>query len=164
LDTETTVTTSRTPTVATRTTVLEALPRLRRFARCLTGAAPAADSLVQTAVALALACGGGDSRTLLRDGFRHCIALWDEVTAGTPARAADGLQGVEGAMAALPVDQRAVLALVAVEDCSYETAAAILEVPIATVLARLARARAALADRMAEEAEPVFLARFELAR
>jgi RNA polymerase sigma-70 factor (ECF subfamily) len=163
MDTESTVPTSRMPIVATRTAVLEALPRLRRFARCLTGAAPAADSLVQTAVALALAC-GGDSRTLLRDGFRHCVALWDEVTAGMPARATDGLDGVQGAMAALPVDQCAVLALVAVEECSYETAAAILEVPIATVLARLARARAALADRLAEETEPVFLARFELAR
>jgi RNA polymerase sigma-70 factor (ECF subfamily) len=155
---------SRMPSVAARAAALETLPRLRRFARCLTGAEETADSLVQSAMALALACGIADSPTLLRDGFRHCVALWDDVTAGTAPLTAQGVTGARGAIAALPADQRAVFALVAVESCSYETAASILEVTVATVLARLARARAALADRLAQDAEPVLLARFQLAR
>jgi RNA polymerase sigma-70 factor (ECF subfamily) len=51
---------------------------------------------------------------------------------------------VERALAVLPEEQRAVLALVAVEGLSYREAAEVLEVPIGTVMSRLARARAAL--------------------
>ncbi len=45
------------------------------------------------------------------------------------------------AMQALPDDQRSVLLLVSVEDMSYAEAAKVLDVPIGTVMSRLARAR-----------------------
>jgi len=48
-------------------------------------------------------------------------------------------------VAELPEEQRAVLLLVAVEGLSYKEAASTLELPIGTVMSRLARARAKLA-------------------
>ena len=45
---------------------------------------------------------------------------------------------------ALPDEQRAVLHLVAIEGLSYQEAAAILNIPIGTLMSRLGRARAAL--------------------
>jgi RNA polymerase sigma-70 factor (ECF subfamily) len=56
------------------------------------------------------------------------------------------LRDVERALANLPHEQRAVLALVAVEGLSYRETAAILDTPIGTVMSRLARARAAVAQ------------------
>jgi len=44
-------------------------------------------------------------------------------------------------LAALPEEQRSVLLLVAVEDLSYAEAAKVLNIPIGTVMSRLARAR-----------------------
>ncbi len=54
------------------------------------------------------------------------------------------------AMASLPEAQRAVLSLVAVEGLSYKEAAEVLEVPIGTVMSRLARARDALLPLLGE--------------
>jgi RNA polymerase sigma-70 factor (ECF subfamily) len=56
------------------------------------------------------------------------------------------LRDVERALANLPHEQRAVLALVAVEGLSYRETAAVLDTPIGTVMSRLARARAAVAQ------------------
>lgn len=52
--------------------------------------------------------------------------------------------------ARLPVAQREVLLLVCVEDCAYGEAAAILGVPVGTVMSRLSRARAQLRVEMDE--------------
>jgi RNA polymerase sigma-70 factor (ECF subfamily) len=49
----------------------------------------------------------------------------------------------------LPEDQRAVLLLVSVEGFGYRQAAEILEIPIGTVMSRLARARLALGRALA---------------
>jgi RNA polymerase sigma factor (sigma-70 family) len=67
------------------------------------------------------------------------------------------LREVEHALGLLPEEQRAVLALVAIEGLSYREAAEVLEVPIGTVMSRLARARAALVARFepsTKEASP----------
>ena len=58
-------------------------------------------------------------------------------------------------IAALPEEQREVLLLREMEDMSYREIAAIVEVPIGTVMSRLARARAALKASWPEaEGEP----------
>jgi RNA polymerase sigma-70 factor (ECF subfamily) len=51
------------------------------------------------------------------------------------------VRDLERAVAALPEGQRQVLLLVALEDLSYEETARVLEIPIGTVMSRLARAR-----------------------
>jgi RNA polymerase sigma-70 factor (ECF subfamily) len=65
----------------------------------------------------------------------------------------DGVRVVEGrsdinrvrqAVSELPNDQRALVGLVILEGKSYKEAAAILDVPIGTVMSRIARARASL--------------------
>ena len=60
-------------------------------------------------------------------------------------------QDVLGKLAKLPEEQRAVLLLVAVEDLSYADAAAVLNVPVGTVMSRLSRAR----ERLQQEMEGV---------
>ena len=53
----------------------------------------------------------------------------------------------------LPQDQRAVLLLVTLEDMSYEAVAAMLRIPIGTVMSRLSRARSRLRELMDGAAE-----------
>lgn len=57
---------------------------------------------------------------------------------------AQHLRHLHDAMAELPESMRAVLLLVAVDEMSYEEAAALLTVPVGTVRSRVSRARAAL--------------------
>jgi RNA polymerase sigma-70 factor (ECF subfamily) len=54
------------------------------------------------------------------------------------------MAAVQRAVAQLPEDQRSVLLLVCVEGQSYKTAAEILDIPLGTVMSRLARARLAV--------------------
>jgi len=145
------------------------VPRLRRFAYGLTGSIDAGDDLVQSTCERAL------SRLHLwqpgtrLDSWMYRIMqnLWiDELRAGrrreiaTDSDELDAMVGgdaerevgvrldlaaVRRHIAGLPPDQRAVLLLVSVDGLSYKEAAAVLEVPIGTVMSRLARARLALA-------------------
>jgi RNA polymerase sigma-70 factor, ECF subfamily len=57
-----------------------------------------------------------------------------------------------GAVASLPDAQRAVMLLVAVEGLSYREAAEALQIPIGTVMSRLARARLTIGERFSERA------------
>jgi len=58
------------------------------------------------------------------------------------------LARVRRLVALLPAEQREVLLLVTVEGLSYKDAAATLEIPIGTVMSRLARARLGLGRMM----------------
>jgi RNA polymerase sigma-70 factor (ECF subfamily) len=144
------------------------LPRLRRFARALTANAADADDLVQTALEKALSRSAQFQPGSRLDAwmFRIMKNAWiDEArarqvrsrrwapeeagahVAGEDARSIEArmeLKEVETAMATLPDEQRAAIALVLVEGLSYKDAAAALEVPIGTLTSRLARGRAAL--------------------
>ena len=145
------------------------LPRLRRFARGLAGSLDAADDLVQAACERALANRAQWQKGTRLDSWMYRIVqnLWidqmrtkgrwhqadEETLAALPAndmvRAVEArieLAAVRSAIDALPPDQRAVLMLVTVEGQSYRDAAEILEVPIGTVMSRLARARLALVE------------------
>ena len=130
---------------------------------------------MQMTVERSLERGLPDGAPVLPWVFRICKNLWiDELRArAVRAKAAQthepdaepvvsgeavavaelGLREVERALEALPPEQRAVLALVAVEGLSYREAAEVLETPIGTVMSRLARARAALADRLGDRGE-----------
>ncbi len=143
------------------------LPRLRRFARALTGGSDAAQDLVQSSVERALVHGAAydTARPLDSWMFKLMQNLWIDTRRVAAAQAAiplddfdpfgedgrdivesrDELRAVRTAFAALPNEQRAVMALVVLEGLSYSEAAEVLEVPIGTIMSRLARARASVA-------------------
>ena len=153
------------------------LPRLRRFAYGLTGSVDAGDDLVQSACERALTrLHQWEPGTRLDSWmFRIMKNLWlDDHRAGwrrevvTSSEVLEAVRGgdAEAESAArlelgsvlehidrLPDAQRAVLLLVSVEGLSYKEAAAVLEVPIGTVMSRLARARLTL-GRALEPSEP----------
>ncbi len=66
----------------------------------------------------------------------------DEPVRRVEARLA--LSEVRRAVDRLPPDQRAVLVLVTVDGLSYKEAAEVVQVPVGTIMSRLARARVAL--------------------
>lgn len=146
------------------------LPRLRRFALTLTQSAHEADDLVQAGVERALRHADRWEPGSALDSWMYRILqnLWrDELRAhrrrnepleeDTEVMGEDGrevnlqqLQWAEArsAVAALPEDQRVVLTLVVLDGLSYQQAADVLEVPIGTVMSRLSRARARMAERL----------------
>ena len=64
------------------------------------------------------------------------------------ALAGDRRRHVAAALAALPLEVREVLVLREIEDLSYKQIAAVLDLPIGTVMSRLARARERLAAEL----------------
>lgn len=152
-----------------RQDLIAVLPKIRRFACALAGNLSEGDDIVQTACEKALARADQfqpgtrfDSwmyrivqTTFLDSRRRHerrfaqsddnALAALSDAGTGA-ARAIDRLLllRVREAIAELPEDQRAVLALVAIEGLGYREAAKVLDVPVGTVMSRLARARAKL--------------------
>ncbi|MGZ8211086.1 MAG: RNA polymerase sigma factor [Burkholderiales bacterium] len=142
------------------TRVEELIPRLRRYARALTGERGAADDLVQDTlerawVKLHLWRSGSDLRawlfTIMHNvhvnqmrGRRNEVEL-DEDSLDMPQRPTQTdlleVRDIEAALRRLPQEQREVLLLVALERMSYGEAARTLSIPIGTVMSRLARAR-----------------------
>ncbi|GGE09037.1 RNA polymerase sigma factor [Aureimonas endophytica] len=146
--------------------IADCVPALRRYARALTHDRESADDLVQDCLERAIRKKGlwrpiGPLRPWLfrillnlhRNGLRQkrrappAVAL-DEigtepaVAAGQPGRVA--LAEMARAMERLPPDQREALLLVAVEGLAYAEAAAVLGIPIGTLMSRIGRARALL--------------------
>lgn len=148
------------------------VPRLRRFALSLAGNQPDADDLVQAACEKALRNQAQFQPGTRMDSWMYRIVqtLWlddrrrlrtrgvavdpEDVALGDDGKAASlpesriMLERTAAAMALLPGAQRTVLSLVAIEGLSYKEAAEVLEVPVGTVMSRLARARDALLPRL----------------
>ena len=156
--------------------IVELLPRLRRLARVLARDPVDADDLVQSTVERALVHQGQWRPGTRLDSwmFRIMKNAWiDESRSRTrrggvflPQEAGEGvgdagaealdtrlaLGEVERALARLPDEQRAAVALVLVEGLSYQEAAQVLEIPAGTLTSRLVRGRLALAAQLQETA------------
>jgi RNA polymerase sigma-70 factor, ECF subfamily len=151
-----------------RTQLGQFTPRLRRFALTLTRSQVDADDLVQSTLERALAYLQQWEPETRLDSWLYRIAqnLWIDQRRKArrrgPSEDADAmvLTGEDGresnerqlmvrdairALASLPEEQQSVLALVSIEGLSYAEAAKVLDVPIGTVMSRLARARRAIA-------------------
>ncbi|GMU73523.1 MAG: RNA polymerase sigma factor [Burkholderiales bacterium] len=158
--------------------MLAAIPRLRRYARVLTGDGSRADDLVQEALARAwekrrLWQPGTDLRawlfTIMHNVFVNQKAsarreaaqvsldadselgrsAWQVPVPATQFARVE-LTELLQRVGRLPAEQRETLLLAVVEEMKYEEIAAALSVPVGTVMSRLSRAREKL-RRMTEE-------------
>lgn len=145
------------------------LPRLRRFAMTLATNLQDADDLVQQACEKALLKQAQWQPGTRLDSWMYRIIqnqhidtlrsrsrrgeqapefaleeLTDAANSDVPERE-NMLGKVSELIEELPEEQRVVMLLVAVEEYSYREAAELLEVPIGTVMSRLARARGRIA-------------------
>lgn len=155
------------------------VPRLRRYARALTGNRDDADDLVQDTLERALAKaslwhGVADMRAWLFgimhnlhvDGVRRpklSTVMMDDDLPQVSVAATQGdhlaVLDLQAALDRLPVEQKEVLLLIALEDMSYGDTARALGVPIGTVMSRLSRGRERLRGLIESRAEP---ARFKV--
>jgi RNA polymerase sigma-70 factor (ECF subfamily) len=153
-------------------TLIALMPNLYRFALRLSRRQDLAEDLVQVTLERALSARATldpDTRLepwlirILRNAFidttRRAQTRGTEVDiTDTPeAVTVDGrqvteaalmLDATERALDTLPPDQREVLLLVCYQELTYAEAAEVLDIPVGTVMSRLARARAALAQKL----------------
>jgi RNA polymerase sigma-70 factor (ECF subfamily) len=154
------------------------IPRLRRYARALTGSREAADDLTQDTLERAWTKRGlwqeqpespdGKLRAWLfavmhnvfingvkrrrtmdsLDGLGESNP--EPVSVGASAETGAALRELQSALRRLPDEQREVLLLVGLEQLSYAEAAQVLDVPIGTVMSRLSRGRERLRQLLDE--------------
>ncbi len=151
-----------------RSEIVAILPRLRRFCLSLARSTDAADDLCQATIERALSRADQFIAGTRLDSWMYRIAQNLHIDQGRRTRTRgtqvdvdhaielagdNGVQIVEGrsdlsraqaAMASLPEDQRVLLAFVVLDGMSYREAADALDIPIGTVMSRLARARRAI--------------------
>ena len=142
------------------------IPALRRYAWALVRNQDAADDLVQDCLERALSRWhlrrrDADPRallfTILRNLYLNTLRQKKRRGVHVDLQDAEAYAGPDPdgerslicrdalqALSALPEEQRSLLLLIAVEDLSYQQAAAVFGVPIGTIMSRLSRARANL--------------------
>jgi RNA polymerase sigma-70 factor (ECF subfamily) len=142
------------------------LPALRRYAMALCGNAALADDLVQDGIERALLRApslreserlGGWLRSIVHNLFvdevrrrrRRGVAVdvaevENDLAVSTAPADRSISRDLARAMARLSIEHRQILVLAAVEQLSYRQIAQELDLPLGTVMSRLARARAAL--------------------
>ena len=147
-----------------RELLLAELGGLRKFCLSLTGSAADADDLLQITVERILDKGMPADAHVAKWAYRVCKNAWidelrsREVRQRYPQSVASSegdhspsaellasgerqVEAVAAALEQLPVEQRLSLSLVAIEGKTYAEAAEILEVPVGTIMSRIARAR-----------------------
>lgn len=138
------------------------IPRLRRYARALTGDRTVADDLVQDTLERALNKlhlwrRGSDLRAWLFTIMHNVYVNQLRSRSGHPTVPLDDedflpaertnetdrleIRDLDLALRRLPDEQREVVLLVGLEELSYEETARALGIPIGTVMSRLSRAR-----------------------
>jgi RNA polymerase sigma-70 factor (ECF subfamily) len=156
--------------------IVREIPSLRAYARLLVGDRTQADDLVQECLERAWSRShlfriDGDMRVWLftilhnlhvsaiRQARRRPVVIplaeYDEslaVPSGEDLHMA--LADLDRALAELPAEQRAAVLLVGVEDMSYAQAAAVLAIPVGTLMSRLHRGRKQLRILMSGETPP----------
>jgi RNA polymerase sigma-70 factor (ECF subfamily) len=156
--------------------MLEAMPRLRAFARKLSGNQETAADLVQDTMASAWAARtrfrrGSNFRawacTILRNKFytevrrNRRFGDYDELSAerslSVQARQDENmlLSDVIGALEMIPAPQREALVLIGAGGITYEEAAEVVGVPLGTIKSRINRARISLEAIMEANAWPL---------
>ncbi|MTH76878.1 sigma-70 family RNA polymerase sigma factor [Paracoccus aestuariivivens] len=148
--------------------ILDQLPALRRYALALSRDEGEADDLVQEALLRGHENrqgfrAGGNLRAwlfgILRNAFldrlrkrraesrrEAAVAAFAPDSIDAPQDAAIRLAQLRQEFMQLPDEQREALSLVAIEGMSYADAAQLAEVPLGTLMSRVARARARLRD------------------
>lgn len=162
---------------AFRRQLLDAIPRLRRYARALTFDPAAADDLSQQALERALTHWqqfdpqremGVWLLSIAHNAHLDTLRRESRMTVTDPSelqRAQDDKQGdnshvmglrldLEAALERLPAEQRQPLLLVCVEQLSYAEVAEVLHIPIGTVMSRVCRGRAALRSYLDGQGQP----------
>ena len=151
-----------------RELLLAELSGIRGFCYSLTGNHADADDLLQITVERVLEKGMPADAHAAKWAYRVCKNAWiDEIRSrdvrqkypqlveveSEVARSAEHMAGSEQefnavavALEKLPDEQRLALSLVAIDGKTYAEAAEILEVPIGTIMSRIARARRHLVD------------------
>ncbi len=153
------------------------VPRLRRYARALVSNRENADDLVQDTLERAWAKSAmwqgvtdmrawlfGVMHNLHVDAVRrpklHTVVL-DEGTPEIPVASTQtdrlAVLDLQAALQQLPVDQREIILLIALEDLSYAEVAATLGIPIGSVMSRLSRGRERLRGLMEGRPNPARL-------
>jgi len=147
------------------------LPALRRYAHGLTGRREEAEDLFQATVLRAIenerrwrgengrawlyAIMTNLNRNRLRGRARQPVLhpIDETVQSADETPVPDPLLQITlmRALATLSPEARAVLLLVAIEGCAYAEVAAILEVPVGTVMSRLSRARRQLSELLTHQ-------------
>ena len=150
------------------------IPPLRRYARALLRDRAAADDLVQDCLERVISRwhqrrAEGSTRTwvftilhnlavnrLRATARRGAHLAIEDVEIARPASQEDALRHRDllRALDTLSEEHRGLLLLISVEDLSYSEAAKVLDVPIGTVMSRLARAREKLAAAMEGQPAP----------
>lgn len=151
------------------------IPRLRRYARALTGNRFSADDLVQDTLERAwgrfrLWRRGTRLRAWLftimhnlyvnqtKRSYEKRHVTLEDGKLELPVRATQDerleVRDLAAAVQRLPIEQREVLLLVAVEQMPYEEVARVLGIPIGTVMSRLSRGRERMRALMKGEAAP----------
>ena len=155
-----------------RQDVQAAIPALRRYARALTREVESADDLVQDTLVRALRSEhlfhGGDvrswlytiltnlNRNRLRSLARRPVLLpIDDADAPDMSGPEAGGRDISRALATLVEEQRVALLLVVLEGLTYREVANVQNVPIGTVMSRLARARAQVKAYLDGERPPL---------
>ena len=154
-----------------RAALMAELGPLKKFCYSLTGSAADADDLLQVTIERILDKGMPEDAHPAKWAYRVCRNAWiDEIrsrdvrqrypqqvaeddfesapSAEQEASQEQAIGDVAGALEQLPEEQRLALVLVAVDGRSYAEAAEILDVPVGTIMSRIARARKNLASQL----------------